>query len=325
MGYLFGPVYSSRLGWSLGVDVIPHKICNFDCIYCECGKGTLWVNRRGHFVQLGRLIEEFENYLEEQGKNYFNVVTITGSGEPTLEIQLGRVIDEIKKRLSKPVAVLTNGSWMRNEDVQKDLALADIVLPSLDAVSPEVFKKVDQPCSGIEVESIISGMIDFRQKYAEIQFWLEILMVSGVNDSPEEIHLLKKVIDRIKPHQVHVGTVTRPPAYPEAKPLSQERLREIQAFIVPSGQQFLWPVSLFSDAQERSFPRCKQDRTGHDVNFQMVLETVKRRPCSLNQLVSLTHGSEDDLLQELNRWCEEGKLIRKKYEGQEFFAWPFKP
>jgi wyosine [tRNA(Phe)-imidazoG37] synthetase (radical SAM superfamily) len=317
MSYLFGPINSERLGRSLGVDLIPHKICNFDCIYCECGRTTAKVNQRGSFVKLDLLLEEFDQYLSTQGEEGFDVVTLTGSGETTLESQLGRIVWAVRHRTSKPVAVLTNGSLMSDLTVQMDLALADIVLPSLDAAIPGVFQKVDQPMPWITVENVILGMIDFRNNYPNVQFWLEVLLVDGVNDQPEHLQVLKKAIEVIKPHRVHVMTVSRPPAYPGVRAVAQDRLREIQGYLCPenSDKESLGDVKDSKTSQE--FGGKIPQRTDSENFF----EVLKRRPCSLEDLIWITGLNQDQVQIKLKPFVENGLLKRMEHEGKYFYTY----
>lgn len=292
MKYLFGPVNSGRLGRSLGIDLIPYKICNFDCVYCECGMTPMKrIKGRGRFVKLPLLMQEVEDYISDQSEDGFDVVTLTGSGETTLERQLGKIIQYLHTQISKPVAVLTNASLMIEPDVQEDLALADIVLPSLDAAVPSVFKKVDQPAPWITVENIILGMIDFRNKYPLVQFWLEVLLVEGVNDQEENIQSLKKAIKLIRPHRVDVMTVTRPPAYASVKAIPEEKLKAIQKELSPEG---------CGEVKRRSDGRNYQ-------SFNKILEMVKRRPCLIEDMPQKLGLKEEELLEGFKTVFYEGK------------------
>lgn len=314
MGYLFGPVQSKRLGISLGVDVIPHKICNFDCVYCECGKTITKVNRRGHFVRLDALLKEFDAYLFNFGDEGFDVLTLTGSGETTLEIQLKEIIEGLRQRTQKPIAVLTNASLITDPQVQEALASADIVLPSLDAAHPDTFRKVDRPHPWITVENIILGLFDFKKNYPKVQLWLEILMVEGLNDTQEEIESLKRVIALIHPDRVHVGTVTRPPAYPEFQAISEEKLSRIQNLLSPESSLF---------ANHPSWLKKKQvQHQDEEEVFNRVLETLKRRPCPLEELKLVSGGISERCLQEkLTAMIQQGLLEKIEKDQQTFFVY----
>ena len=207
--YLYGPVPSRRLGRSLGIDLVPHKICTYDCIYCQIGKTTKKTLLRKEYIPKEEVLEEVKAFLLS-GDSPIDHFSLSGSGEPTLHSQIRSIIEGIKKMSSIPVAVITNGSLLYEEEVRKDLLRADIVLPSLDAVSPEVFKRINRPHRNISVEKAIEGMVEFRKVYKG-EIWLEILFCKGVNDTPEELQRMKEAVDKIRPDLIHLNTVVRPP------------------------------------------------------------------------------------------------------------------
>jgi wyosine [tRNA(Phe)-imidazoG37] synthetase (radical SAM superfamily) len=226
--HLYGPVPSRRLGRSLGIDLVPHKICTYDCIYCQIGKTTEKTLARKEYVPVKEVMEEVKNFLEREVSS-IDYLSLTGSGEPTLHSQIRSVIEEIKAIISIPVAVLTNGSLLYEEEVRQDLLRADIVLPSLDAVSPEVFMRINRPPPGFSIEKVIEGLVEFRKVYKG-QIWLEILFCKGVNDRKKELLGMKKALDRIQPDFIHLNTVIRPPSEKWAVPLNQKEMEEIRAF-----------------------------------------------------------------------------------------------
>ena len=151
--FLFGPVPSRRLGRSLGVDIIPAKICTLNCIYCEVGKTTSCITKRQRFYNPDDIISELKIHYESL-KNGLDVITVTGAGEPTLCTDMGYIIDEIKKFSELPVAVLTNSTLFTDQSVQNELMNADIVVPSIDAATQEAFKKVCAPETSLKIDEI---------------------------------------------------------------------------------------------------------------------------------------------------------------------------
>lgn len=223
--YIFGPVPSRRLGRSLGVDVIPHKLCTLDCIYCEVGKTDKRALRRGEYLPADGIIAEIKDALSKDRE--IDTVTFSGSGEPTLNSRLGAIIHAVKQASTVPVAVITNGTLLYLEDVRHDLLEADIVLPSLDAVTPDVFSRVNRPHPHLQTGMIIEGLKTFRKEYSG-QIWLEILLVKGYNDQEDEIERLHTAIQEIEPDRIQLNTVVRPPVEEYAEPTDVERLKEIQ-------------------------------------------------------------------------------------------------
>ena len=216
MKYLYGPVPSRRLGYSLGVDLIPHKVCTFDCIYCQLGRTTIKTSRRREYAPAKKVLGELRGFFDSGGE--CGVVTLAGSGEPTLNTKIGDIIREVKDMTDTPLAVLTNSSLLTREEVRNDLLNADVVVPSLDAASPDTFKKINRQAEGITVSDVIDGLKEFRKEYAgEVR--LEVMAVAGLNDTKKEVDELRQAIGIIRPDSIDLNTVVRPPAESYAKPL----------------------------------------------------------------------------------------------------------
>ena len=154
--YIFGPVPSRRLGRSLGVDLVPYKTCTYDCIYCDLGRTTQKTMTRQPYVSSDEIRRELESTLPSLYEKP-DYVTLSGSGEPTLNQNLGRIIHDVKSLTSIPLAVLTNGSLLFWQDVRDDLREADVVIPSLDAATPLIFDHVNRPHPLIESRRNLMG------------------------------------------------------------------------------------------------------------------------------------------------------------------------
>lgn len=154
--YTYGPVPSRRLGLSLGIDIVPFKTCSFDCIYCQLGRTTNKTIERKAYVTTTELLTELQVVLKDDEQ--IDYITFSGSGEPTLNSEIGQMIREIKRITTIPVAVLTNSSLLAQESVQEDLLSADLVIPSLDAVTAETFQKINRPYTGIEISQVVKGI-----------------------------------------------------------------------------------------------------------------------------------------------------------------------
>jgi wyosine [tRNA(Phe)-imidazoG37] synthetase (radical SAM superfamily) len=210
MRYVYGPVPSRRLGLSLGVDLVPRKTCSYDCIYCQLGRTTNKTIQRDVYVPAQPIVREIEEFLGHM-KTPVDYITFSGSGEPTLHSQIGSVIGEIKKMTSVPVAVITNGSLLFMDEVQGDLSQADLVIPSLDAVSKTVYETINRPEVSLEIDRVIQGIADFKQGFRG-QVWIEILYCRGINDDLSEVAKMKGIMEKINPHRIQLNTVYRPPA-----------------------------------------------------------------------------------------------------------------
>ena len=184
MKYVYGPVPSRRLGRSLGIDPIPSKTCNYQCIYCQLGRTTNFTNNRKDFYPKDEIIAEMEQAIRINEEN-IDYITFVGSGEPTLYKSLEDLILRAKEFSKKPICVITNGALLYNMDVRNALLHADVVLPSLDAADEKSFIKINRPHPSIKFDMVIQGFIEFRRIFTG-RFWIEIMIMKGINDSKEQ-------------------------------------------------------------------------------------------------------------------------------------------
>ncbi len=217
--YIYGPVPSWRLGSSLGIDPVStgKKICSFDCPYCQVGKTEVLTDKRRVFIPVEEIIKELK-LLPDLKIDY---ITFSGAGEPTLAANLGQMIKEVKRVRPEKIAVLTNSSLMRREDVQKDLLLADFVIAKLDAVSKDMFELMNKPAETIKIEAIIQSIKDFKSLYKG-KLALQIMFVKQNKKHASEI---ANVAKEIHPDEIQINTPLRPCS---VKPLSKQELHEIK-------------------------------------------------------------------------------------------------
>jgi wyosine [tRNA(Phe)-imidazoG37] synthetase (radical SAM superfamily) len=302
--HLYGPVPSRRLGRSLGIDLVPHKICTYDCIYCQIGKTTKKTLTRKEYVPVKEIIEEVKQFLKE-GTSSIDHLSLTGSGEPTLHSEIRSVIEEIKAMTAIPVAVITNGSLLYEEEVRQDLLRADLVLPSLDAVSSEIFVTINRPRPGFSAEKVVEGLVEFRKIYKG-QIWLEILFCKGVNDGKEELLRMRKTVDRIHPDRIHLNTVVRPPSEKWAVPLSQKEMEEIRVFF---GEK----AEIISE-----FDRHPLRASERDIKEE-ILRILKRRPLSLTDLSKGMGIREDEIEKFIQPLVSEEKIHARMFGGSIYY------
>ncbi len=306
--YLFGPVNSRRLGVSLGVDLAPRKVCSLDCVYCEVGATTVLTMERKEYVKYDKVVEELHHYLENNPMPDF--VTITGSGEPTLNSRFGDVILFLKTNYPLvKIAVLTNGTTLNNPEVRRELLPADMVMPSLDAVSKEVFEKIDKPESSINIDEYISGLIHFSQEYKG-ELNLEILFLKGYNDHESELKLLRDIILKIKPTRVQLNTLDRPGVLADLKPLTYNEL-EVVAKIIDYPNIDI--IARRSEAKQSSESKVT-------ISESMVLELLKRRPCTLFDIAEVTIESDFEKINEiLEVLIQKGRVEEVVENGVRFY------
>ena len=271
--YLFGPVPSRRLGISLGIDLVPHKTCLFNCVYCECGRTTNLTCERREYVPTNEVIAELDEFLATAPD--LDYVTFAGSGEPTLHSGIGEIISFIKDRYPcYRVAVLTNSALFTDPGVRAALMRADLVVPSLDAVSEEVFVKINRPSPGITAGQVLEGLLDFAREYTG-EVWLEIFIVPGVNDTDKELQLLKDAVTAIEPDRVQLNTLDRPGAEDWVRPASPEAIERIAAML--GGNAGAIGVAYAG----RTLPPVTREIR------ETILATIRRRPCTPRDLATL--------------------------------------
>lgn len=230
MKYIFGPVFSRRLGHSLGIDPIPSKTCTWNCIYCQLGKTKNYSLERKEYVPTNDLMDELKNALAAHAPGEIDWITFVGSGEPTLHNHIGDMIRQTKSLTDIPVAVITNGSLLYLPKVREALLAADAVLPTLTAGSAELYKKINRPHQSLDFDSFIQGLKDFRKIYRG-KFWVEVMLISGLNDSIEALQDLADVLRDINPDAVHLVLPTRPPSENWVSLPDQQGLMRAQAIL----------------------------------------------------------------------------------------------
>ncbi len=263
--YLFGPVPSRRLGMSLGVDLVPHKVCSLDCVYCECGATTKLTLTRKEYILYDKVVSELTHYFSNNPDPDY--ITFSGSGEPTLNSRIGDVLKFIKlKKPNIPVAVLTNGSLLFQPEVRKELLLADLVMPSLDAAASKTFKKINRPENKLIISDYIQGLTEFSQEFKG-KIWLETLIIPGYNDKKEDLILLKDALIKIKPDRIQLNTLDRPGAITDIQAATHGALNQIVKFLKPL------KAEIIASSQQRK----KVDSYRKDIE-STILETIFRRP-----------------------------------------------
>ncbi len=271
--YLFGPVPSRRLGISLGIDLVPHKTCTFDCVYCECGRTTDLTCERREYVPTDGVIAELDDFLATAPD--LDYVTFAGSGEPTLHSGIGEIISFIKERYPRyRVAVLTNSALLTDPEVRAALMRADLVVPSLDAVSEEVFLEINRPCPGITAGRVLEGLLDFVREYPG-EVWLEVFIVPGQNDTEEEVLRLRDAVAAISPDRVQVNTLDRPGTDIRVRSASPGALERIASTLGGNAEV------IGTACTDRVLPPKIEDAG------EVILATIRRRPCTPGDLAAL--------------------------------------
>ncbi len=307
--HTYGPVPSRRLGFSLGIDIIPHKVCTYDCIYCQLGRTTQKTTAREDYAPPEQILEEIKLVLRQGGQ--IDHLTFSGSGEPTLNKSIGRLITGVKKMSGIPVAVLTNGSTLSFADVRDDLSEADVVVPTLCSNDGSIFTAIHRPHPQISIKDVINGYCEFRRTYSG-KIWLEVMLIKGMNDRPEHIAALKSVIDRIMPDRIHLNTVVRPPSEPSARPVSEETLQAIRTALGDKAE-------IITDF--RSGPR----QTSSDDRQEMILSIIERRPVTMSDLATASGLHENEIVKIIEDLLRQRKVVISKQGNKDYYELARRP
>lgn len=277
MKYVFGPVPSRRLGQSLGIDTIPLKTCNWNCVYCQLGRTMPVTNERREYYPREEIIGEVCQALVAHGPGEIDWVTFVGSGEPTLHRSIGWLICQVQALTDLPVAVITNGSLLYRPEVRQELMAADAVMPTLDAGTPELYRRLNRPHPEVTFERLLEGLAAFSAAY-QGRLWSEVMLVRGLNDTEEALHDIAAVFQRINLDEIHISLPTRPPAETWVEPPDEEGLMRAQAI--------LGDIAHVLHPAEGTF-----DLGSYVDVTDAVVGIITRHPMS-----------EEDLLRTLERW-----------------------
>jgi len=302
--YIFGPVPSRRLGLSLGVDIVPFKVCSLDCIYCQLGRTTDKSLERRDYVPIEPVLKGLTDRIARGVRPDF--ITLSGSGEPTLNSRLGEFLEQIKLVTDIPVAVLTNGTLLFRQDVRADCSRADVVLPSLDAADEETFQRINRPHNRISVEKLIDGLCRFREEFAG-GLWLEVFFFEGVKTATNQSAAIGDAIKRIRPDKVQLNTAVRPTAEADVRRLDPQQLK---AIVTQLGVK----CEIIAD-----FSLERQDK--HTIGKAAdVLSMLKRRPCTINDLCSGLGISQNEALKYVTHFQNRGVVDSQRQDGTIFFT-----
>ena len=300
---VFGPVPSRRLGMSLGVDLLWPKTCSLDCVYCECGPTTVHTATRQRFRDPEEVLRQVRERLAELDTPP-DYLTLAGSGEPTLHVDMGYILQKLRELDAGKTAVLTNGTLTYDAQVRDELCLADVVIPSLDAVSEDIFRRINRPVKGLSAAAMIEGMKKLRRQFKG-QLVLEILLVAGLNDGAGELAKLVKAASEIAPDLVQLNTVVRPPAVEGFKAVDPPDLERIAAM-------FKVPTEVIAG------PEVK---TGgdHGSMERQVVEMTRRRPCTVSDIAAMTGLDNESAAAFIDSMESKGMLVREPVGDTMFF------
>lgn len=304
-GFVYGPVPSRRLGLSLGVDVVPINACTYDCIYCQLGPTRTVTTERALFQPVGAILDEVREQLASWPPP--DVVTLAGSGEPTLYSGLGELVAGIKRITDVPVALLTNGALLRDAGVRREAALADLVLPSLDAGTEATFELVNRPAPGLTLAGLVEGMAAFRSGF-QGEIWLEVMVLAGIQDQADELKAIAGLAARVEPDRIHLNTAVRPTFDARAMPVPRPRLAALcQAFTPTAEVVAEWSTRRHVGSESALLPADE------------VLALLERRPCTTSDVAAGLDVHRDVALKSLGALERRGVAHRVVADGHVFW------
>jgi len=318
---IYGPILSRRLGRSLGIDVIKkgdlRKNCNFDCVYCQLGHADRKISDPSEIAGLVTSREVIDGITKYHKRiDNLDYITFSGTCEPTLNPELGNMIEQIKNISDIPVCVITNSSLVSRGEVRKNLLKADLVVATLVSGNEDTFQAINRPAAGIKLQDIIEGLRDLKEKDGP-KLAIEVMLLDSnnnypVNSSDQEVKKLAEVLRSIDPDEIEVLTISRPPAEDFIVPVAEIRLKEIAQILDEElGRE---KVRLVLKGLKR-----KRSSIEHENLSEEVYDLILRRPCTFEQIVQSLDIDENKLSRIIHDLSGAGKIIEIKNANMSYY------
>ncbi len=309
--HLFGPLTSRRLGLSLGLDLVPYKHCPLNCVYCEVQSTTHLQTEREVFFPVAEILAELDHFMKD--RPHLDYITFSGAGEPTLNSSIKEIIPYIKSHYPEyKLALLTNGVLLNDEEVLQEILPCDVILPSLDAASQEIYEKVNRPQEGLLVSDQIAGLIKLREHYSG-PIWLEVFIVPDITDTPQELKLLREAIKKISPDLVQLNSLDRPGPEEWVKAASTQRLKEIKNYMA---EELGMPIEIIAKIESPPEAQAPDEETMHLIKGS--LSRIETTAEDLAFMLDIHINEISKILRELNT---EGKLHTTRKARGVCYSW----
>jgi wyosine [tRNA(Phe)-imidazoG37] synthetase (radical SAM superfamily) len=301
---LYGPVPSRRLGRSLGLDMVPMKMCCYDCIYCQLGPTTEHTTHRSECTDIDQVLADLERWLDDGGTADY--LTFAGCGEPTLNLNLGEAIARARQMTDIPTCVLTNGALLWKQGVRDSAMQADLIIPSLDAGTEDTFRRINRPANRLTLDQVIDGLCETASAFHG-EVWLEVMLVAGVNDSDQELAALGEAVRDVGAARVQINTVVRPSGTEAVERVDNGKL--VRARVILGAT-----ATVISSAWEHGVPE------GAEYDEQEVLALISYRPCTMKDVAHGLGMHPNEALKHLLHLVSAGELQQQERDGQTFFV-----
>lgn len=306
--HLFGPVRSRRLGRSLGLDLVPFKVCSFDCPYCQVGVTTVKTVERAEYVPVAEVLAEFDRWMVADGKA--DHLTLAGAGEPTLHLHFGEVLEALTARTSIPRVLLSNGSLFHLAEVRAAACKASIVKGTLAAWDQSSFRAVHHPHPALVFETFFKGLKAMRAEF-QGEFWLEVFLVAGVNDDPAQVAQIAALAREIRPDRIHLNTAVRPPQAVTVEAVSSERLSALAQLFVPVAELSVSPPPSASNGSQSSVESGQLEGR--------LLALLQRHPCTLADMASTMGVDLQEVASVMSGLLGRGLVRTDLRQGSQFY------
>ena len=249
--HVFGPVPSRRLGISLGVDLVVSKSCNLNCIFCECGATKKIQLERKRFKDMNEILEEISAVLKDIKPDY---ITFSGSGEPTLSLDLGNISRAIKEDLKYQgkICLITNSLLLADENLMKELEYIDLIVPTLNTLTQDIFEKIVRPDYRTSVEEIRKGFINLNKSNYKGKIWIEIFILENINDNDKNFvdiaNFLKS--ENIRYDKIQLNTIDRVGAERDLKAISFEKISRAKKILEENGLNNIEIIKSLGELEE---------------------------------------------------------------------------
>jgi wyosine [tRNA(Phe)-imidazoG37] synthetase (radical SAM superfamily) len=315
--HLFGPVRSRRMGWSLGIDLVPYKTCCYNCPFCQLGKTHELTLERRVFVPVQEVINELADWANRGEKADY--LTLAGSGEPTLHLEFGSVLQAARRLQRARTALLSNGALFHRAEVRQAALAADVIKASLSAWNEASFRRINRPHPDLHFNQVYNGIRDMRQEYNG-EMWLEVFLFQGVNDAVVDVRKIAALAASIRPDRIQLNTIVRPPAENDTAPVPMDQLWELAELFTPLATVLVNGPDALRGANQK--PKQTVSATALParlIDSEILFSVIRRHPCTLTDIAAGVGIDVAAVQQALQALLTSGRIVCEHRDGKDFY------